>query len=523
MGQQIVSRCTGVVVVAVLAAAGCGCGGHSVAPSKSQADNDRLLALAPDQTQIAVVASAEALAMLDSAVARVRTLATSDPIAKLAAQAIDATAGPLFGAGGAPTLAALGFGGDRGLAFFEAEGGRVAIVPVVDRDRFVAALGGTRGDEGDHVMMAGVDMTCREVSARYVCASGPELFERLGRGSLAGKPAATGARGDIEVVLTSERPSVVTVSLAPGALDVRARIGGAAPLPLAAFTKRARRPDVSHASGFFAVAVPPRGFAALGNLLGGLPASIAGDATAVVPSGAADIEVRLPFSDASVARAFLDGCDSMSATSMLTLTRAGDGCTIEAAQIPGASAVAWLDGGTLIARKARDGLTPATGAPPTDAGRRLADGSWTLAFWGRGTSLAAPGFRGGWGPLPATEPTAMAMAYISELGGGVRVDDDGITIAVVVRTLFANPDPVVSRASELIRIAAAGDDISADLAALVAAHPHSPLAADAASGYVGLLMPTFVTGVLAAVAVPAFMDNQPRGRRSDSSTQAPGD
>lgn len=185
------------------------------------------------------------------------------------------------------------------------------------------------------------------------------------------------------------------------------------------------------------------------------------------------------------------------------MSRADDGCTIETAQMPGARAVAWLEGNTLIARKDRAVLAPATGAPPTEAGRRFADGSWTLAFWGRGTSLAAPGFRGGWGPLPATDPAAMAMAYVSELGGGVRVDEDGVTIVVMARTLFANPDPVVRKASELIRQAAAGDDIRADLSALVAAHPQSPLATDAAGGYVGLLMPTFITGVLTAVGQSA--------------------
>ena len=119
-------------------------------------------------------------------------------------------------------------------------------------------------------------------------------------------------------------------------------------------------------------------------------------------------------------------------------------------------------------------------------------------MWGRGTTLGAP--------MPANIPAdALLMlrllALVNETGAGVKVDGDTVTFQAVVRTAFANPPDVVAK---LLALTDAQLADKAMLEAIAKASPDSPFAADYEAGGGGLLVPSFVTGAFASIAVPAI-------------------
>jgi hypothetical protein len=104
-------------------------------------------------------------------------------------------------------------------------------------------------------------------------------------------------------------------------------------------------------------------------------------------------------------------------------------------------------------------------------------------------------------PPEARVPLA-AMGYFSELGMGVKFTSTGISVLMVARSIHANPDDVVTAVEAAI---GAGAD-PAKVAELAKAHPGTPFAADVNAGPMGVMVPTAGLGVLAAVAIPAFLE-----------------
>jgi hypothetical protein len=95
-----------------------------------------------------------------------------------------------------PTLAGFGLSHDKGFALFVVDGGQVVMVlPVGDRDRFVAALEGRKGADGDVV----ASWACQTIGGRYVCAQRRGLLAKLGRGGLDAVRRSAAARGEIEI------------------------------------------------------------------------------------------------------------------------------------------------------------------------------------------------------------------------------------------------------------------------------------------------------------------------------------
>jgi Tfp pilus assembly major pilin PilA len=112
-----------------------------------------------------------------------------------------------------------------------------------------------------------------------------------------------------------------------------------------------------------------------------------------------------------------------------------------------------------------------------------------------------------------------AMSLIDELGFGIRVDGDTVRMLASVRTAMSNPDDVIAK---LLKIPP--DDIITGQAAATAkqiatASPSSPFAADYKAGVGGIMVPTAVIGVIAAVAIPAYMDYMKKSKRPEAKLQ----
>src|SRR6185436_16537620 len=106
-----------------------------------------------------------------------------------------------------------------------------AVLPVADRDKFLAKAHGKKGAEADELD----GDTCKTVSGMYVCVAKPELFARLGKNGLAAMLRTAGARGDIEFAghefTDPKDPTVAVVAqLDPGAFIVRGVVAGVPPV-----------------------------------------------------------------------------------------------------------------------------------------------------------------------------------------------------------------------------------------------------------------------------------------------------
>src|SRR5580704_5620316 len=173
----------------LLLIAGCHRDGGPAAPV-STADQDALWKLAPDGTVLGIVASPRALAMTEHAWGDVRAFMGATP--ELAPMLVKI--GAVLGT---PDLsfASVGLSATKGGALFVlGPETAVEIVPLGDRDKFLAAVHGMKGDKTDSF---DAHTTCMTTYGVYACATDPALFDRLGKGDLTA--SAAGARGDIEL------------------------------------------------------------------------------------------------------------------------------------------------------------------------------------------------------------------------------------------------------------------------------------------------------------------------------------
>ena len=174
------------------------CGNKSKLDVAGGAEADALWDLAPDGTEVGVVASPRALGFATRALAAVdRLAATPDFMAPLRPKLDAIDGGALLGRRGA-TFADAGLSSERAASRCSvATDGVIAVMPVVDRAKFMAAKHGTVGTGSGDDRLEG--STCRHVRDVYVCATGDAMFDRLGKGALRGKAALAGARGDLEL------------------------------------------------------------------------------------------------------------------------------------------------------------------------------------------------------------------------------------------------------------------------------------------------------------------------------------
>ena len=487
-------------------------------------ETDALWALAPAGTRGALVASPRALALAEHAWGDARQLIAKAP--ELAP--VQETMADMFSALGSNLRATYGFATDKGGALFALKDGMVAILPVGDRDKFLARVSGVKGAV-DRIGAA----TCKPIDERYACATDERLLASLGKGEpLVAKLG--GLRGDIEIVATElplggDKPGTViaAVTLSRGALVARGRILGL-PAPLLARLGAAGRPklDVDRSSGF--------GIADLKTLFGVTDAtsilgSFAAPMTYSVPTGENAIEAEQPVSDPKPATTVLERCpDWKQVFEGLETTYKNNVCHMSLSDMH-LELDAWLDGKRLRVGSKQKRLEGKRGEL-TPLASELARGTWQLALWGRGTMFST---------LPGTTPPEAQVApqaalalrllmLVDEFGFGAVKDGDAVRFVLGVRTIYDNPDPVIAKL-----LAITTDDLiharAGKLAQPIAERtPDAPFAVDYAAGQAGLIVPTAVVGKAMSAIIPALLEfrrsaeDEPEGPTPDRMVKGDG-
>ena len=494
----------------------------------STADADALWAMAPEGATVGVVASPRAIGMAEHAWLDVRALLATAPElapldAMLGAQLTEALGKPDV------TLADVGLTPAKGGAFFVTPGGGgIAIVPVGDRDKFVAATHGTKGTDSDTIGK----VTCKTIGSVYVCASSVDVFDKVGKGKLRPGLDALGTRGDVEVVASIPAPmgqiSVGGVlQLARGTVVGRVVVGG----PLQAVTSKMganqskARGDRDKLAGFgvlnlgAALANVPALPLVAGVTLADLSKSISGPVTLQIPPGAPELDIRVPVNDPKPAATLVEHCAELPPLAAAGATFSDGACHLTVPSI-GYTLDLWVEGNELRIGK-KGAAAGGVAVPMTALGSELANTESAFAFWGRGTLYGQA--LGTMPKLPAI-PAEMLMgirglSMLNEFGGATRVDGDKIRGTFVVRTVWSNPDDVVAKLvaikPEMFLAGTAGEAAKA----IADGAPTSPFAADFKAGTGGLMAPMAVVGMMAAVAIPAFMDYMKKSKKSEAALQ----
>ena len=507
-------------LIALLALAACDSPSKLDAVSDAVGDCDPLWDLAPAGTEVGIVASPRRLALALDAFTTVAQMVATPDFTGLSPE-LDVVTEALFGAPNAsPTDA--GIAATPGFAFFVSNAGVVAVMPVVDRDKFVASKHGTRGSAGSADATDDIHgSTCKILGSRYVCVSSPALFAQLGTGSLRGKAQLAGGRGDIELYATqlplfggAPGDLAVTARLARGELDVRGLWTGTPGGGLGKLVGvKAPHVDATNASGFAAgnvsailAGLPPFPLAG-GVTVAQLADSLAGPASAVIPSGSLDIQVHLPLTDPAPATTALEHCKDLGQLLDLVADQPKDACRFRIQAAAALELETWVDAAAKELRFGAHRDAPARGAPDmvTPMGRELAAGDWTAVVWGRGSTLGSTGLATPTVPPPPETAAAIhAIALVSELGAGLRVDAKGIAFRGAIRTIWSNPPELAERLAAIPGADTATGIGIAPATVDAATAPGTPFARDLAAGQGGLIIPTGVLGLASAVVIPAL-------------------
>ena len=503
--------------------------GAAPKPPASTSDQDALWALAPDQAAVGVVISPAALAKLEAGALDVnKAFAAAPDLAPFKAKMDEALTEVLGTAN--PSLATAGLTSQKGLAIFAVDGEKpLVILPVADRDKFLAVVKGTKGTDADTIKRA----TCKTVKGVYACAREPAMFDRLGKGNMAEQLKLAGARGDIEIAATIPGSPIVVgavAQLSRGAFVVRAGVKGV-PNEVKQFIANAKpRTEGDKTAGFAMVnigpyvasmksKVPPMPVAP-GVNADALANTVEGPLTMTIANGASVFDVRLPLTDGAPAQKLVEQCDKLPVAQQMGATVKDGACHINVPQMQMALD-AWVDGKTLrIGQKS--GPAASAEAPLSPVAKELASGEWAVTMFGRGTMYGQAPFQL---PVPPdlNNPEAMlgirAIALLSELGFGARVDGDVVRVLATFRTVWANPDDVVQKLLAIDPLLIFQGKAGEKGKAVADAHPNSQFAADYKTGMGGLMIPAATIGMMAAVAIPAFMSYTKKSKVSEAALQ----
>ncbi len=525
-----------VALVTLVTLLGAACGKDkpptSAMPSShaSTEAQDALWKLAPDGATVGVVVSPTAVAAIENGWLAVKKLFATAPELAAIAAGLDAELTKTFGSSNV-TLADVGMARGMGAALFMLPGGeQLVIAPVVDRDKFLAITKGTKGADADTFGA----FTCKTVQDVYACAKPRDLLARIGKAPMAEAIRLAGARGDIEMaaVVNETSPTPIRVAavgqLARGTLVLRGAAQGVpAKLTSKLVSSGKLAADASRTAGFAILKVGPVladiPVPALpvvpGVTFADLAATIRDPQTTTIAPGTLAWDMRIPLSDPAPAQTFVTQC-----TAHPGLARSGATVTNGVCHVPLAPLATTLDVSVEangLHMSTKDGAANATTIAPSPVASELLAGEWAFAMYGRGTAAGST-------HLPATafeqerDVVGMylrSMMLLNELGVGVRADGDTIRFLVSVRTVWSNPDDVVAKL-----VAIPLEDIfqgkaSAAAKQIADASPASPFATDYKVGFGGLLVPTSTIGMVAAVAIPAFMDYMKKSKKSEASIQ----
>jgi hypothetical protein len=461
---------------------------------------DALWELAPKGTQFAVVASPTGMAAIERALPAVGELLRGPDFAELAPQLEHVIGMPLT----AKDAAGAGLSPDLGAALFElADGRRISILPVADATKWQGGRGGS-GDPG-----------CKQVRGVYACTRDPELFDQLGTGSLGGKLAFVGDRGDLElwaadvVPLGANKGELGMVArIGDGTIDLRGRWRGQ-PDGFAATLADTAAPalDAAGASGFVrlqlgrVLADAPETEIAAGVTLRALARSLRGPIRVTVPAGSVELQIRAPLADPGPATRLIEHCGELPLPTASTQTPGACRLTVQLASA--LELDAWVENAELRLANHKGQIAPGDVTALTTVGRELATGDWTVAFWGRGTMLNTTGITPASADLPPPAARAIhLMALIEELGAGVAFERGGFRFRVYARTLYANPPQITSELAALDGNAIAGGRATEVARRAAQTLAGSPFAVDFAAGQGGLMIPGAIGGIAAASIIP---------------------
>ena len=483
-----------------------------VAPSSSVAA-DALWALTPAGARGGLVASPRAVGVAEETFAMVRAVLDATPdLAPLKAE-LD---GAIARAGGSTKLADWGLARDKGAALFLLNDGMVAILPVADRDKFLAKAGGTRGPDGDTI-----DTTiCKPIKDVYACATAAPLLDTLGKGDLKSRFATANARGDLELVAIdlpfTETPSgtvAAAIQIGRGSFAIRGAVGN----PPAELTARLgpaikARTDTLRSAGFGVIDIRPflAGIpdvpVAEGVTFGQLIAAIAGPLTINVPAGEATFDLELPLNETASIKKVVEHCTDFAPFAELGATLVQGACHIK---LPDTAIdlEVWVEGQSLRIGR-RDTKVAGKYVPMSPIGAELAKGEWSLAFWGRGTLFG----RANQPPTPPQGELAPDAAVairmttlVDEAGVAARRDGDLVRFVIVTRTAFSNPEPILGKVLAITATDLVHGRAPERASPIAAVAPTSPFGQDFAAGQSGMIIPTSLLGMAANVVLPRFL------------------
>ncbi len=492
----------------------------------SAAAVDALWALAPAGTEVGVVASPRALGLLDAAKTRLLENVATMPEAKQLKDMIDEGLMETFGSTDLD-LAAHGLSVEKGAALFATKDGKVNVLPVVDRNKFIAWVKGTKNGDVDTF----ADLTCKTVQGVYACAHPASLLDGVGKRGLADRPKLIGVRGDVEVAGAFPGPNgtipfAMAVKLERGAATVDLAIRGVKDLMPMELSRGAKPRVDEHTTGF--------GVFELGNLLTRVPPVplvpgvtaadlahiVAGPLTMQTEAGSTVIDARIPLSDPAPARAFVEQCTAFPPLQQLGATAQDGVCHVAVPQLL-TELDAWVEGKELRIGKRGAPAAVTTRVTLSPIARELAGQPWAMLFYGRGTIFAVPQLP----PMPVGDLPDMAAYFVrtfsllNELGIGARMDNDTMRVALVVRTAWANPDDVIAKLRTIPMEDVITGKANEAAKAIAAAAKGSPFAEDMEAGFTGLMMPTAALGMMGAVAIPAFMQYMKKSKASEAAIQ----
>lgn len=445
--------------------------------------NDELWALVPERARGAIVISPRGITMLERGAREVLAMIDSSPDFALVKTQLAEWLAPVGGA--LPQLADMGFSSAKGAALFVMKDGFIAVLPVINRDAFLAKVEGTKGKVD--TIHTGV---CRFVRGNYACATSSAMLDTLGTGDLR---RHLGTRGEIELVVEVAPQRIVTAAmqLTRGGATLRGTIEDApnqlsSLLPPPTPTKL----DTARTAGFarvdIAALIPATETPVVGDITARhVMESLDGPLFVTTPAGVPTLVAEQRTTDPTPLRAVVERCGEVPGSSVIEARAEDGGCTFG---IPtwDISTSAKMDGDVL-----RIGRPPPSTATlsMSPLGVELARGTWSLAFWGRGTMQTAPKTLFDAGEItPRVAVAVLAPTLVTEAGFGARREENRIHILMGVRTIFENPDSVKSQI-----LAIGARDLSSGRARLLVERiagsaPDSPFASDAAAGHAGLFL-----------------------------------
>jgi hypothetical protein len=479
------------------------CSKSSTDPVVSTKDADALWALCPETATSGFVVTPRALQHLEAGLVEVQRFLAETPELSMVQTWLDgAIRGQLGAAFGG--LDEVGLDRTKGMAMFDAPGGGVVVVPLKDREK-LAKLSIPVGTDPNKIG----ELTCKTIKGHYACSRNTAVLDQLGTSKLPAQITTVGQRGDIEIMLKQPLELGVTVRVDRGAMIARGAVV-APPIVVQKLVGSSKpRAKQGETSAFIVATVEslletmPDGPLLPDLSLSQLLKTVNGPVTITIAPGTTLPDVRVPLSDTAPAQKVIDACTTVVPPEMLAKQQQPGACRISVATY-NVELDIWVDGKELRAGN-KAGPPVAKQVPMTALGTEIANGTWTMAFWGRGTMFGSPKIDALAAGMP--EQAAMmfrALALLSELGIAVRLDGNVAHVVAGGRTLWANPPDI---AQKLLAIPASDivNGNTSNVDALAKSAPSSPFAADYASGQGGLMVPTALIGVVASIAIPAFM------------------